>query len=298
MKELSELKDVVLNWKASPSSFGVLVLPEGGLTVPQERDLAYALSRPKPTDNQLNLIADLTAKKNAIPQLTEGAKTKLREIFVTLETSLKREIKSKHLEKGIACEPDGLKMLQRTLEPHMMAVSDGQLYEDDFLIGTPDKKVGKIVYDIKNTWDFMTLENAELSKIYDWQGICYLELLKNNKIEVDTFRLFYSLNTMPPYLMAKEFDIHYFQNPQYVTKDNPEYIQWCKDFEEAHTFDAIPDHKRFRMWETKYNPANTIRIQNTVIACREYLTQLLQEKAERYIGNVELIKKAYESPVK
>jgi len=70
------------NLRLRPSEFGKVVagLDKPNLTEKQAETLAELMAKEKRTDNQEKQMAELIAKRDAMPELSVGAKTYIREM--------------------------------------------------------------------------------------------------------------------------------------------------------------------------------------------------------------------------
>lgn len=146
-------------------------------------------------------LAELIARRDAPPELSETAKAFVRKIWLQREKGIYKEIKSKYLEKGLFREEDAITLLTEV---------DGVFYtkneerrnnknhtgECDIYKEFPDKK---IVIDTKCSWDAETFMNSEPSTDNEWQGHVYMELW-----DADEFHLKFCLVDCPEHLVTKE----------------------------------------------------------------------------------------------
>ncbi|MFA9219860.1 MAG: hypothetical protein ACEQSL_01595 [Sediminibacterium sp.] len=222
-------------------------------------------------------------------KLTDGAKTYLQDCFIGEIYGVRKEAYGRALEKGIACEQDGLKMLNQTLYPETFISKIEEPIENDFIKGTPDCIPNEIVYDIKNAFDRFSFGKAELSHLYEWQvkGYCML-------YELQRGRIFYCLNNMPDYMISDEERKLFYMQRMWATMDAPEYLEACDELRAAHNYNSIPVAERFKIFEVAFTTDDFLKIKNAVEQSREHLNELLKEHNDRIAFNLSLIEQAKE----
>lgn len=215
-----------------------------------------------------------------------GHITKIRELWIESRYEIKNEINSKYLDKGIACESEGIEMLKQVFYPEGYYVSKNRLeIENDFIKGTPDVFLNSddFVTDIKNAWDFTTLEKAELSHNYYWQLVAYCWLTGKRKA-----RLFYSLNNMPDFLLS-DLERKMFYSGNYVSMESNEFISDCEDLRRQHNYDHLPIHEKFRYWEFDVTDEMIETVKNAVIFARNQMQEFEQKRDIEIQKNKEIM---------
>jgi len=148
-------------------------------------------------------LAELIAKRDAPPELSDTAKAFVRKIWLQIKKGVYIDIKSKYLDKGLYAEEDAITLISEV---------DGVFYvknderrsnanhsgECDVFKEFPNKK---LIIDTKCSWSPETFMNAEPDINYEWQGQIYLELWN-----ADEFHLKYCLVDAPPHLVQREKD--------------------------------------------------------------------------------------------
>lgn len=180
---------------------------ELGLTQVQERRIDKLINerdsginsngnKIKWTDKKKEELASLTNRRDC-PELGETAKTFIFETCAACLLGVKKQIKSKYLDKGVVQEDLAIEWLSRV---------DGESYKknkerrrNEIVSGECDIDTGVKIIDIKNSWDFFTFFNSKPKDIYVWQGRAYMELWDRDK-----FELVYVLNDMPLFLFHWE----------------------------------------------------------------------------------------------
>jgi hypothetical protein len=129
----------------------------------------------------------------------------------------KKYITSKAIEKGNEVEDESIEFIDKHL--NLGGVSKNEkLYEDDFMIGTPDVLTKDLVIDVKNSFDCFTfplLEKEIPNKDYFYQLQCYMALTGKKKA-----KLVYTLMNTPEHLCKYDMMSHDYDNidPKYRIK--------------------------------------------------------------------------------
>ncbi len=148
-------------------------------------------------------LADLIAKRDALPELSDTAKAFVRKVWLQIKKGVYLDIKSKYLDKGLYAEEDAITLLTEVegvfyVKNEERRTNSDHTGECDIYKEFPDKK---IVIDTKCSWSPETFMNATDDTGYEWQGRIYMELW-----DADEFHLKYCLVDAPPHLVQKEKD--------------------------------------------------------------------------------------------
>ena len=149
-------------------------------------------------------LAELIAKRDAPPELSDTAKAFVRKVWLQREKGVYIDIKSKYLDKGLYAEEDGISLKSEVdnafyVKNEERRSNENHTGECDIFKELTDKK---IVIDIKCSWSPETFMNAKGDDInYEWQGQIYMELW-----DADEFHLAYCLVDAPPSTVQKEKD--------------------------------------------------------------------------------------------
>lgn len=220
-------------------------------------------------------------------KLTDGAQTYLKEVFIGELYGVRKEAYGKALEKGVACEQDGLKMLNEALYPGRYVKKITEPTQNEYIKGTPDAIVDEIVYDVKNALDRFTFGKAELSWLYEMQVKGYLMLYGKKH-----GRIFYCLNNMPDHMVAEEERKMFYTLRKWTTMEAPEYLKACEELRAAHNYDAMPLHARFKVFDVEYTKEDEVRIVSCVEQARRYLKLLWEEHKSMLTSNLALMKQS------
>lgn len=201
--------------------------------------------------------------------LSKTAKTYLNKAYVEALWGKRRDITTKHMDKGILAEPDAIMML---------SILDDEFYdknmerkEDDFICGHADIVTETEIMDIKCSWDAETFipnltESVNKDYLYQLQG--YMRLW--NK---PTARIRYCLVSAPETIIQDELKKLLFRM-DVATELNPEYIKAAQDLQFQLTFDEIPIEHRVIDIIIPRDEQIIEQIPSKVEKAREYLREL------------------------
>lgn len=148
-------------------------------------------------------LAELIAKRDAPPELSDTAKAFVRKIWLQNKKGVRIDIKSKYLDKGLYAEEDSITLISEVDKVLYVKNEERKENEDhtgecDIFKEFPTKK---IVIDVKSCWDPETFMAAKPDPIYEGQGDVYMDLW-----DADEFHLKYCLVDAPPHLVQKAKD--------------------------------------------------------------------------------------------
>jgi hypothetical protein len=179
----------MLKLRASNSS-GIFSGATGGLTPLQASTLEGLLAKIKLTDKQAEKRDELIAKRDANPELSDGAKTIIEELIDEPIYMYKDSFGNRETEKGTRVEDESIDLYNRIFFTDYKKLVEGdEFYELAYkcLGGHPDiaDKERLKVIDIKSPWSkktFPKLESKAEKKVkasgYDWQLKSYLFMLR------------------------------------------------------------------------------------------------------------------------
>lgn len=208
-------------------------------------------------------------------KLTDTTKTYLMDVFIGELYGIRKDINSKYLDKGIACETSGVRMLDNTIyRGNAKFVKNVEGKTNEIIKGTCDVNADEdqTITDIKNAYDRFTFGKANLTWGYEWQikGYCYLYGRERG-------RLFYCLNDMPEYLMAQEVERQYWKLPERMPHESLEYNEFEDNIRKAHVYTNIPIEERFKFWDLVLTQNDIDTITQAVTVGRMYLLDLYNE---------------------
>lgn len=289
---LEQIEQIANSFKIR-SSASIEIMGKMGLTdkqqdeydtlVKRNLDFANGVDKVKPlTDIMVAKLKELTYKKES-PELPDGAKTHCKKWLKQRTWHRRGEIKSKYIAKGNTHEEDGFTLMCLQLNLGMV-YKNTKLYENEYLIGTPDLIVRPKVLDNKCSWDLDTFPMYETEipdEKYEWQLNSYAELA-----ECEDGLLCYTL------IDADESFIQ--QAIRWALSDNEKYdivnrMVFTKEYFERlkaeyfpsadyDYFVEIPEEERIVSFPVKKDPAKIEGLYKRVPMCREYIKSLLKTK--------------------
>lgn len=182
------------------------------------------------TPKQEETLQMLIAKDKMEPELSQGAKTHIKDVWLLFEKGVKEEITSKHTRKGLQAEEDALNLI--SFVDNIMYIKNDKRVRKGHLVGECDvntviqTEAGKVrmIDDTKCSWNPHTFMMSDLSTIYEWQGRAYLYLY-----DADVFRLRYCLVDCPPDVLRDELKKFCWAN-NIMDETLPEYKDMIDQF--------------------------------------------------------------------
>lgn len=198
---------------------------EGGILTPKQMEsldeYESRLTRFKTlTPNQEATLQKLKEQNARPPELSQGAKTAVKQTWLKYEKGFEEEVTDKKLRKGIQAEEDAINLI--SFVDNVMYIKNEKRISIDNLSGecdvitefknmetdNPAFTVDAIVIDdTKCSWNPRTFMSAGLTTDYEWQGRAYLYLY-----DADIFRLRHCLVDCPPDVLQEEYKKYCFQH--------------------------------------------------------------------------------------
>jgi len=260
---------------------GVGALMVGGNT-PTDKQLArleYLEERnsgSNPDNNKpltANMKAELKAlreKVNAPFELSQTAKSFVRDTFLKNEFGFRRPVVTPEILKGQLCEQDSFALLDEAfpLDGGIRIKNKTRFNSEDFT-GEPDAlPTAEIVEDVKTSWDLLTFLNVqEPPELYLAQGQVYMQLTGRKK-----FFLRYCLVPTPEELIQDEIRRFFYK---FGGADSSDFKR--AEAQIRHNNDLIndlPPSDRVKTFEFEYNPEYLDELSRRVVAAREYYAKL------------------------
>lgn len=261
------------------SCIGKVMTPGKGsvLTEKQASEIERLLSLPQLTEKQEETLRLLVAKRDAPPELSDTAKSYLREIYM-LHKYGKETVggseRSKYTIKGNSVEDNSIKLLSRLHNTLYLKNIDN--FRNEYLSGTPDivvkneEEIAEKIIDIKSSWDGASLLSnlgSPLNQHYYYQVQGYMALTGAASAEVC-----YCLVSMPDEIINGEKKrIWYIMNP--ATEENLEYKRVIQRLEDNMTFDEIPEKERIIGFKVDRDDLLINKIYEKVDQCRNWLKE-------------------------
>lgn len=147
------------------------------------------------------------------PELSDGAKTYVKEVWLENEKGFVEEITDKKLKKGKQGEEDAIRLIS-DVDRITYYKNSKRVYKDnitgecDVIDVFKDIEFGgkyfdriKVIHDTKCSWNPRTFMSSSLTTSYEWQGRAYLYLY-----DADIFKLRFCLVDCPPDVFKDEYD--------------------------------------------------------------------------------------------
>lgn len=176
----------------------------------QRQDFRSRLTTKKGlTEKQQERLDYLLEKDQAEPELSQGAKTYIKDVWLWFEKGFKEEISSKQTKKGKQAEEDGINLISfvdgvpygnNNNKPDGGRVTKGNLTGACDVNTYFDVVEKRVIDDIKASWNPKTFMSTNYSTLEEWQGRAYMYLY-----DADIFRLRRVLVDCPPDVYADEY---------------------------------------------------------------------------------------------
>lgn len=254
------------------SRLGDLMTGSDGLTQIQKDKLIGLYSKKelgKITDNQLIELGQLLEKKKTGITLGETSKAFVRQMWLEKEFAYKEDVMTDEMLKGLLCEQDSLGLVQKVLGGEFRAKNTNR-FRNEFIEGTPDIILKKedVVEDVKTSYSLRTFMEAELTKLYFWQGQGYMELTGKKK-----YRLMYCLVPTPEEIISAQKMRWYYK---FNCEDqNPHYVEACLQIDHNNEIiRRLPEERRIKKFEFDFEPEKIELLKGKIIVAREYYNTL------------------------
>ena len=193
------------------------------------------------TDNQEAQLQKLIAKDGAEPELSQGAKTWIKEVWLEHEKGFREDFSSKYTRKGLQAEEDAINLVsfvdnimysknkKRLIKGHLTGECD---------INTNFKDLEtRVIDDMKCCWSPKTFMASGMTSLYEWQGISYMYLY-----DADVFRLRYCLVDCPPETLEEEY--HKFRYTHELTEKYIMNNDLLEQLKQGSISDEFPEVKK------------------------------------------------------
>ena len=247
------------------------------LTEKQAEELERLSSLPKITEKQQETLNRLIAKRDAPPELSDTAKTYLKEVYMFHKygkETVGGSERSKYTIKGRSVEDESINMLSRV--DNSQYSKNEERFTNEYLTGEPDIIINdesglpvKII-DIKSSWDGASLLSnigKPLNPLYYWQVHGYMALTGAKEAEVT-----YCLVNMPEEIINGEKN-RIFRTMNPATEENIEYKRVIDKLVNNMTFDEIPIKERVVRFAIPRDETIIQNIYDRVDQCRNWLVE-------------------------
>lgn len=202
-----------------------------------------------------------SAKDKAEGNLSEGAKTYLRELWIAKTYNRRKDVVTKYIEKGLLNEETSIDYA--SLLHNELYEKNLNLFANDYLTGTPDIITDTHVVDVKSSYDIFTFMKADLTDIYYYQLLCYMELTG-----VKQGRLIYCLTDAPEATIQRELKTAKWQ----LQKDNVSELE--EKLRREMCYQDIPLKDKVKVFEVEYDGEEISRLYKKIEKARTYYTGL------------------------
>jgi hypothetical protein len=200
--------------------------------------------------------------------LSQTAKTYVQDLVLEEKYGIKKEFSSRYTDKGNQVEDLSIALVNEVLNYNFIYKND-ELFENDWITGTPDVNTDEVLIDVKSSWDASTFpwfETEIPNKDYYYQLQGYM-WLTGKKESVLAYCL---INT--DFEMVED-EIRRAHWKLHLIEEND---QLRKDIEAKHKFDHIPKNRRVKYWFVQRDESVIEQIKERVELCREYYNLLMK----------------------
>lgn len=205
-------------------------------------------------------------------ELSETAKTYLKQIYIEEKYGRRKEIVTKPMERGIECEDDSIKMKsQYENKPY---TKNESRFSNEYVTGHPDIIDGAFVSDIKtceSIWTFHDKLDEPLPKLYYAQLQSYMWLTWAKSADI-TYCLPDSNEAM--ILDAQFKELKY---GKYISEESPEFRLECAKIEKNMVYQDIPLEEKILVVKVERDEEFIAQIPSKVTKAREYLKEYEQK---------------------
>ena len=255
--------------KIRASSLGKIMSddPKNKISEKQLLTLEGLLSKIKVTDKQAELRDVLLLKRDAAPELSKGAKTYIKELWLEDNYGIRQEINSCYIDKGNQVEDLSIELAETMLELGRMYKND-EYFENDYIKGTPDVVTDTHIIDVKSSWSAATFpffDETLSNKNYEWQLKAYMWMSNIHKAFLS-----YCLVPTPELLIQDEM-----RKVSWNRGEAGDVSQEVEDEVRAfHNLEAIPIINRIKSFEVTLNSDDIVKMKEKVTLAREYYNTL------------------------
>ena len=254
--------------KIRASSLGKIMSddPKNKITEKQLITLDGLLSKVKLTDKQAELRDVLLLKRDAKPELSKGAKTYIRELWLEDNYGIKQEINSKYIDKGNEVESLSIKLAELTADLGELYKNE-EYFENNYVKGTPDVITDSHIIDVKSSWSAATFpffDEVLTNKNYEWQLKAYCWLTNIHKAYLS-----YCLVPTPEILIQDEIKRVSWKRGEIEISQEVE-----DEVRAFHNLEAIPIWERIKSFEVTLNSDDIVKMRDKVTLAREYYNTL------------------------
>jgi hypothetical protein len=239
------------------------------ITDKQLKELETLLSKVKLTEKQAIKRDELQAKKDALPKLSKTPMTYIEELAVLDKYGIKKDFHSRYVAKGLEVEDEAIQIAGDVLGWDFVDKNE-ENFQNEFVTGTPDIIHGDLLADVKSSYDITTFPffaKEVPNQDYFWQMQSYMWLTGTEQAE-----LCYVLVNTPEMIVQDEIRRESWNRREIeISEECEEYVR------SKHEFDHVPMEKRVKRFIIKRDEDAINHIKESVLLCREYYKQIIEE---------------------
>lgn len=195
--------------------------------------------------------------------------SKLIQIWWKEMYNVEKPLSTKHMEKGVLCERDGIDLLSRVVYNGEYLVNNKTRKSNGFVNGECDvfKDDIRKIHDTKISWDVETFSKAALTKGYEWQGRGYMWLW-----DCEEFELNPCLISTPDHLVMDELRrLSYYLNDPEGTSEK--YLEMELQIQRNMNFDRVPEELRLKRIPSNRDISKEDDLIIRISECRKWLSE-------------------------
>lgn len=220
-----------------------------------------------------NLMTEPRTKSEGA--LSKTCQNELIKLYNQLKYGRKKDITTKHMDKGTQAEGESIAMYSRVMDKYYQ--KNEQYLENDWFCGHPDLFLGEDIYhaeevdDIKSRWDLDTFcpkliqevdngEKLQLQVYFSLTGALSGAIVNTlvsapiNILESEKKRLLYNMNV--------------------ISEFSPEYLEAAAELEMNMVFDDIPEEERVIIQKVDRDDELIQKMKDKVPLLRNFLSEL------------------------
>lgn len=206
--------------------------------------------------------AIMTDPRSKSETLSETCKDYLRCQWIAETYNREKEIVTPAIQKGLLNEEIAITMLSEFTGVYYE--KNDKRKENLFITGTADLIAEDAVIDLKNSFDIFTFAKAGITKDYEYQLLCYMELWGLKKAS-----LVYVLTDTPDSLIHAET-----KSVLWKLQDDSLYDEIYQAIKKNRTYSDIPASERIKVFPVQYDPEKIESLYTRVKLCRNYYDSL------------------------
>ena len=206
-------------------------------------------------------------------KLSRTTQKYLLDVYISERYGRKRDVQTKQMKKGIDAEQDSIELLSKYLNRSFQ--KNEERFSNEYITGHPDiietTSDGVAIIDIKSSYDLWTfLANMpdKLDSLYYWQMQSYMWLTGARRATIA-----YCLVSTPDSIVEQE-KYYLLKKMDVISEDSPEFLKAAINIEFNMKFDDIDISERVLMFHVPRSEDDILRIQQKVLAARDYLQEI------------------------